>query len=106
MDREEQIWSALHQAPLPLLSPPSGTLEQLQEGVYHLRGGALDLFVKWIADNDPYGVHELQVNQWLLGQNHIATPRLLFTSRQGAATVACWEWLDGSDLRTTHRAAL
>lgn len=106
MDREEQIWRALHQAPLLLPSTPSCTLEPLQEGVYHLYGGVLDLFVKWIADDDPYGVHELQVNQWLLGQTHITTPRLLFTSRQGAATVACWEWLDGSDLRTTHRQAL
>lgn len=102
MTIEAQILAALASCALP--SPVTATdLVLLQERVYQLRSGPEHFFIKWIADDDPKGLHELAINQVLVDQHQLATPRLLFTARCATGTVAGWEWLTGDDLRHQHR---
>lgn len=77
-------------------------LEPIQEGAYRLHT-APSYFIKWIPNDDQLGQNEIWVNRTILKKVTIPTPRLFFTIRGAEATIACWEWLEGVDLRFQHR---
>ncbi len=89
-------------------SPLSGPLKltHLQANAYELRHGSGALFVKVIPHGDPIGMNEIVVNQTLLTRDDLPVPRLILTTGVGDATLACWEWLEGGDLRTGSRHLL
>ena len=80
-------------------------LEFVQENSYHLHTTP-PYFIKWISDRDSHGKNEIWVNQTILQKASIPTPRLVFTVKVAEASIACWEWLEGSDLRHQHRDLL
>jgi thiamine kinase-like enzyme len=77
-------------------------LELIQEGAYRLRT-IPSYFIKWIPNDDQLGQNEIYVNQNILKNVNIPTPRLICTILAAEASIVCWEWLDGIDLRFQHR---
>lgn len=79
--------------------------EPIQENAYRLDTQP-SYFVKVIADDDRLGQNELRVNQEVLATASIPRPELVYRVKMPGATVACWEWLEGTDLRTQGRELL
>jgi Ser/Thr protein kinase RdoA (MazF antagonist) len=73
---------------------------------YRLRTANRSFFIKWILDDDTYGLNEVRVNEEVLSRASIPAPRLILVSQAEGATLACWEWLEGDDLRHHHRDRL
>jgi thiamine kinase-like enzyme len=86
--------------------PGEWRLAHLQENAYHLSGPAGAYFVKWISDDDAYGQNEIRINQEVLAHTDLPTPRLLQLIPAEQATIVCWEWLEGTDLRRQFRELL
>ena len=102
MDVEERIIQALKNGGPRLASVSPNQLESLQEGVFHLHTDP-PYFLKWIPEDDHRGNNELRVNQVVLSKANIPVPRLIFMIKLAGATLAGWEWLEGTDLRYRHR---
>jgi hypothetical protein len=81
-------------------------LEQVNERVYHLHNDRGSFFLKWIPNDDANGINEIWINQEILAKANIPAPQLIFVSETEKATLACWEYLDGLDLRYYHRELL
>jgi hypothetical protein len=81
------------------------TLEIIQENAYHLHTHP-PYFVKYIADGDRLGRNEIWANQTIMPEATIPRPTLVFTVKTVDATIICWEWLDGIDLRYQQRNLL
>ena len=82
------------------------TLELIQENAFEVRTESCSYFVKWIAEDDEYGQNEIRINQEILADNELPAPRLVEVIKTSAARIACWEWLNGSDLRQNERQHL
>lgn len=95
----------LIQTALELDAP--GFLQQVQENTYRLqdRTGQV-FFVKVILPGDSLGQNELRANQQALAHSTLPTPRLLRVVHTPQAEIACWEWLEGEDLRLRGRERL
>ncbi len=78
-------------------------LKYVQERAYRLSRGENSYFIKWIPNDDEYGRNEVWVNQEVLAKANIPVPRLLFVSESEQAILACWEELEGFDLRHRNR---
>ncbi len=81
-------------------------LEHVQELAYRLHHKNRSYFIKWIPPDDQYGLNEIQVNREIAAKANSPVPRLLFVSQTERASLACWEWLEGVDLRHQHRHLL
>lgn len=104
---EEVIEAASPETIEYYLGMPPYALEQLQENVYCLRNAQdSKLFLKQIAPQDLIGQNELRINRQLASTESWPGPRLLFTTQLGQATLACWEWAIGVDLRRERRDVL
>lgn len=107
MDLELEIIGILKRLlPLEFAGSEACDLDKLHERTYRLRGRDRSYFIKWISNSDEYGINEIMVNREILPTANIPTPRLLFESKGEEATLACWEWLEGVDLRHQHRNLL
>ena len=80
-------------------------LDPVQQNAFHLRTSP-PYFIKWIPENDTRGNNEIWVNQNILANAKIPTPKLVCTAKTENATIICWEWLEGTDLRLQHRDKL
>jgi hypothetical protein len=102
---ESQLVEVL-QAQVPEFSNTGSLhLELIQENTYRLFSQP-PYFVKVIADDDRLGQNELRVNKDVLATDSIARPELVYRIKMPGATLACWEWLEGTDLRTRNRELL
>jgi hypothetical protein len=81
-------------------------LEQVNERVYHLHNDRGSFFLKWIPNDDTNGINEIWINREILAKANIPAPQLIFVSETEKSTLACWEYLDGLDLRYYHRELL
>jgi thiamine kinase-like enzyme len=102
MSMEEKIIRALKQNRPECANLDEQHLEHIQEGVYHLHTTP-PYFLKWIPNDDRLGQNEIWVNQTILQKCDFPTPHLKFTIKLEEGAIACWEWLDGIDLRHQHR---
>lgn len=92
----------LSAADLPFSGPFD--LTPVKDNVYRLSAGARDLLLKWIQDGET--MHdEVRANRDGLRGDPIAPPMVAAFEEEGG-TIACWEWLDGADLRTSQRHLL
>ncbi len=80
-------------------------LEPIQEKAYRLATQPA-YFVKLIEDEDRLGQNELRVHQDILRKGRIPRPELVYQVKIPDATIACWEWLEGADLRYQGRDLL
>jgi len=78
------------------------SLEPIQENAYRLATQPA-YFVKLIADEDRLGQNELRVHQDILKKAQIPRPELVYQMKIPGATIACWDWLEGTDLRYQGR---
>jgi Ser/Thr protein kinase RdoA (MazF antagonist) len=81
-------------------------LEAMGEKTFRAGSEDRSVFVKWIAADDRRGQNEIEVNRSVLTGASIACPGLLHVIPCGADRLAVWEWVDGSDLRSTRRNSL
>jgi thiamine kinase-like enzyme len=102
MNIKDKIIQALKQKRPEFANIDAQYLEHVQEHAYRLHT-APSYFVKWIPNDDRLGQNEILVNQTILQKSTISTPRLEFTIKLEEGWIACWEWLDGTDLRYQHR---
>ena len=98
MDAQEAILNVIQNTPGFEISA-DWQLTHLQENAYRLSSPAGAYFVKWVAKDDVYGQNEIQINQAILTQADLPAPRLLHVLNGEHGRVACWEWLEGTDLR-------
>lgn len=105
MNSQDAILNAIQNAPGFDLSS-DWELVHLQENAYRLSRPEGAYFVKWIADGDAYGQNEIRVNQEILAKASLSAPRLLHVLLGEQGSVACWEWLEGTDLRFQSRHLL
>ena len=78
----------------------------LKEDVYRLQAGSRLFLLKWIANDRPGPHKELAVNREYLGDSNDLAPSLIWSLDLEGGSLACWEWLEGPDLREPHRALL
>jgi hypothetical protein len=101
---EREIVEALVQIP-EFVQIETGHLGQIQENAYCLDTQPR-YFIKVISDNDRLGQNELRVHQGVLATASIPRPDLVYQIKLPGITIACWEWLEGADLRTQRRDLL
>ncbi len=106
MTIEQMIEAALPTSAEEYLGAPPYTLTLLQENAYCLRSTTRRLFLKWIPPGDWVGHNEIRINQELQATSFFPAPRLLFSVAIEQATLAGWEWAEGSDLRQHQQGAL
>jgi hypothetical protein len=106
MTAEQVIEAALPATVEEYLGAPPYTLVPLQENTYCLRSATQLLFLKQIPPEDWSGHNEIRINQELQATSFFPAPRLLFTVAIDQATLAGWEWAEGSDLRQRQQGAL
>ncbi len=104
--RAEKVAEVLRNNGRSFLPSNDLKLSPVQENVFRLECGGQSYLVKWVSDDDQVGRHEVAVNKGILSNLRVLAPRLLFTGRANDGDVACWEWIDGTDLRTEHRELL
>lgn len=102
MSLENEIIQALKNKVPEFASINEQQLEYIQAGAYCLHTTP-SYFIKWIPNSDQLGQNEIWVNQNILKKVDIPTPRLICTIKAEEVSIACWEWLDGKDLRFQHR---
>lgn len=102
MSLENEIIQALKNQVSEFADINEQQLEPIQEGAYQLHTDP-SYFIKWIPNGDQLGQNEIWVNQNILKKINIPTPRLICTIKTAKGSIACWEWLDGEDLRFQHR---
>ena len=51
-------------------------LLHIQEFTYRFKAGTNSLFIKWIPENDLYGLNEIKINQTWLPDTDLPTPQL------------------------------
>jgi len=89
-------------AELPFVGPFA--LAPVKDNVYRLAAGAQTFLLKWIPDGE--SMHdEVRANRDGLLGDPIA-PLMVATLEEDGGTIACWEWLDGADLRAPQRHLL
>ena len=84
----------------------SASLVSLTERSFQLQDGDSRFLVKWIADSDTWGQNEIRANMALVQLADAPAPRMVSTVEVAGATIACWEWLAGTDLRVHSRELL
>ncbi len=81
-------------------------LEPVKEHVFRLTSGTDRYLVKWIDGTAGSGHDEVAANRTWLSHDDIAAPRMVAAIDVDDGVVACWEWLDGDDLRAKDRDRL
>jgi Ser/Thr protein kinase RdoA (MazF antagonist) len=104
--REDKVAEVLRSDGRSFLPSNDLTLSPVQENVFRLECSGQSYLVKWVSDDDEVGRHEVAVNKNVLRNLQVRSPKLLFTGRAADGEVACWEWIDGTDLRTERRDLL
>jgi thiamine kinase-like enzyme len=105
MEIENEIVCALKAQSPKFATIDPQQLEPIQENTYYLKARH-PYFLKWVSDDDGYGQNEIRVNQTLLKKSNAPAPKLVLTARLSTGSIACWEWLEGTDLRCQHRQKL
>lgn len=106
MGTDSDVLKALRQADLPFQVRQDFCLVQLEARCFRLRNGRDSYFVKLLDEKDPRDANELHVCRKLLAEGPCPAPRLVFAVNAGSRTIACWEWLEGGDLRRSNRHRL
>jgi hypothetical protein len=78
-------------------------LAPVKDNVYRLSAGARAFLLKWIQGESVHD--EVRANRDGLRGDPIAPP-IVATLEEGGGTIACWEWLEGADLREPQRHLL
>jgi len=102
MNQEDKIIQTLKEQRREFSNIDKQQLEHVQERAYHLHT-APSYFLKWIPNDDRLGQNEIWVNQTILQKCDFSTPSLKFTIKLEEGSIACWKWLDGTDLRHQNR---
>lgn len=102
MNVENEIIQALKSKVPEFANINEQQLELIQEGAYHLHTTP-SYFIKWIPSGDQRGQNEIRINQTILKKVNIPTPQLFCVVKTTEGSIACWEWLDGKDLRFQYR---
>ncbi|MDD5529105.1 MAG: phosphotransferase [bacterium] len=106
MNLESQIIDVLKNC-LPKLSRINTyKLEQIETHSYRFYNKNNSFFIKCFPKKDILGSNEIQINKTLLVKANIPVPSFVFDSKTTEAIIACWKWVDGSDIRTQNRHLL
>ncbi|GEM_PF-5809762 len=97
MTREAKIVSALREQ-MHRPDVRERDLHKLGESAYRLCSHP-SWFLKWMAEDDARGANEIAVNRTLLQDGTIDVPQWIGVATLPDGKIACWEWLDGVDLR-------
>jgi len=89
---------------LPFVGPFDVT--EVQDHVYRLNAGSSEFLLKWIATADKSPHEDLVANRDGLGAEDGIAPRLVARLDVDGGSLACWEWLDGCNLRDDLRQLL
>lgn len=107
MSIEIEIIDLLKQNSLPEFDElETGDLVQVQENIFRMKSGNRSFFIKLIPNDDIYGRNEIRVNQEVLAKANIPVPCLVCVSGSEKTLLACWEELEGFDLRNRNRELL
>ena len=103
---DSDVLKTLRQADLPFQLGQDCRLEQIRARCFRLRDERGSYFMKLLDEGDPRDANELYVCRNLLGEGPCPAPRLVFAVNAGSRIIACWEWLEGHDLRRRNRHRL
>lgn len=106
MNVESDIIEVLKNKHFDFFSYNDFKLCQIQENTFQLYNGNDYYFIKWFPIFNRHCYKEIQINIELLDKISLPSPKFHFVSKTKKGYFACWEWLEGFDLRIKNRHLL